>query len=173
MKCKILLLISIAFGGMCSCESTNEITTQRTTHTVVIPTSTELPVLNSVSTDATLENSEEFVEYQAFLEDGWLAECWDKAMTQVDMTLCAGQQTQQSESILNQFLEEYEQILDDEARSKLQQVQILWEDYKQQDCQRILESYNGGTVGPMNRNLCLDMHNRQRLENLLAERMAD
>lgn len=177
MKGKILLLLGIILLGMCNCKVTNEVA--RPTATIdMIPTGSKPSTMQFTSTmtstyapppDTAAGTRESFEKYQTFLENAWLAEYWEKAMTQFDMNICAGQQVQQSESMVNQFLEEYERVLDDEARKKLQQVQILWEDYKQQDCQRVFESYNGGTIGPMNKGLCWDMHNRHRLESLLAE----
>ncbi len=128
------------------------------------------PMISStpIAVNPALEN-EPFKAYITFLENWKLDGCWENAMTQYDMNMCAGQQIESSDQMLTQFLKEHMASLNPEEQQKLQEVQELWEQYKQKDCDRVLETYNGGSIGPMNYALCLDMHNRHRLESLVSE----
>ncbi len=142
------------------------------------PTVTEHPhpTLPSPETELGETSSREqiYAYYENFLETPVLTECWSAALTQLEMNRCSVLQEEQSHRMLQEFLEE--QLIYDaftaEERGALLDVQRDWEAFRQKDCERVWSVYGNGTIGPMNYRLCLDVHNRHRLRQLLGEAIA-
>ncbi|MBN2007506.1 MAG: DUF1311 domain-containing protein [Anaerolineae bacterium] len=115
-----------------------------------------------------------YAHYEEFLQAKPLEECWAKAMTQQAMNQCASLQKEQSYIKITEFLAEsvFQTALMAEQQKSLTQVQIEWESFRQKDCEWVSGLYEQGSIGPMNYRLCLDMHNRQRLQQLLSSMMS-
>jgi len=115
-----------------------------------------------------------YTHYEEFLQAKPLEECWAKAMTQQAMNQCASLQEEQSHIKITEFLAEsvFQTALTAEQQKSLAQVQIEWDSFRQKDCEWVSSLYGQGSISPMNYRLCLDMHNRQRLQQLLSGMIA-
>ena len=96
----------------------------------------------------------------------YLAECWNNAMSQSQMTECGVKQQQNSYQALQNLLEEIHQKMDAAIWADLAAVQRNWEVFRKGDCDIYLLIYEGGSIAPMMQQLCLDGHNQDRIMQL-------
>lgn len=92
------------------------------------------------------------------------ADCMDTAMTQGDMTACAGAKAADADKQLNAAYKDILRYVQGAERAKLVAAQRAWLKFRDADC--AFWGDGGGSIGPMNRAHCLARLSLARTEEL-------
>jgi uncharacterized protein YecT (DUF1311 family) len=88
-------------------------------------------------------------------------DCFDKAMTQVEMNSCAALARELAETNLNEIVNKIELPVDEKIA--LEQMKSEWITQAERDCEFF---YNRGSMAPMSRNLCIASRIEQYVNEL-------
>ncbi|MBL0423104.1 DUF1311 domain-containing protein [Ramlibacter sp. AW1] len=90
------------------------------------------------------------------------------AMTQGEMNECAAQDHAREDARLNDTYRDLASKLKPAQRDKLRSVQRVWLSYRDMNCDFRSAAYQGGTIYPLVRSMCLAEMTSQRTEDLKA-----
>lgn len=90
------------------------------------------------------------------------------ASTQMELNICAGQDFQRSDALLNQAYKQKMAQLSPEQQTKFKAAQRSWIVYRDKDCDFMSSGVEGGSVQPMIYSGCLQQKTEQRTKEINA-----
>lgn len=93
----------------------------------------------------------------------------EEAVTTRDMVVCAAQNLEQAEALLENHLNETKSSLDETALVLLSESQHSWQKFKTAECQRQRDLARGGTMAPLLEISCRETLTLRRLADLQSQ----
>ena len=86
--------------------------------------------------------------------------------TQLAMNICAGKDFEREDARLNKNYRELQAKLEGDRRTALREVQLAWLKFRDLQCDFQAAQYEGGTMQPLVRAMCLTDMTKQRNKDL-------
>lgn len=89
--------------------------------------------------------------------------------TQTDMNICAGKAFQEADLALNEIYQKALKLLQESGPEKVEdfkQIQRAWVEFRDLNCAYAADVYEGGSMAPLVRSMCMEKLTQQRIEQI-------